>query len=137
MAELFELTQCKQDTKEFILENFVPVAESEDFVEISKELLCELLASNDLRASSELDVFTVALKWLGASPEKAEHARSVLSLVRYGLMNAEQVYIIREIGMLTYIVMLFEQLKIVVFSQILSTNKMLLFSLVGEVIVLI
>lgn len=61
MAELFELRNAQVDIKKFILENFVAVAQNENFVEISLDLLCELLKDDRLNAESELDVFKVGV----------------------------------------------------------------------------
>ena len=94
LAELYALADCKHDTKVFILENFIPVAKSEDFTEISCELLCELLASDLLRASSELDVFNVTLRWLEAVEGRKKEANRMLGLIRYGLMTAEQMSLV-------------------------------------------
>lgn len=90
MAELYDLAGCKRETKAFILENFIPVAQSDDFKDLSLEMFCDFLADDRLRALSELDVFRVALKWLKKHPEREAVAKSVLGSVRYGLMNAEQ-----------------------------------------------
>ena len=59
MAEMFELSTAQVDIKKFILENFVDVAQNENFLEISLDLLCELLVDDRLKADSELEVFKV------------------------------------------------------------------------------
>ena len=90
MAEMYGLADCKRETKNFILENFIPVTFNEDFKTVSCELFCEFLSDDRLKAQSELEVFKIALLWLENSSRQAELTKKVLGLVRYGLMNAEQ-----------------------------------------------
>jgi len=94
MAEMYGLSDCKRETKSFILDNFIPVARNDDFRSISCDLFCEFLSDDRLRAQSELDVFKIALSWLETSVSPTRQApetiRRVLGLVRYGLMSAEQ-----------------------------------------------
>jgi len=94
MAEMYGLSDCKRETKSFILDNFTPVARNDDFRGISCDLFCEFLSDDRLRSQSELDVFKIALSWLDNSVSQARQApdtvRKVLGLVRYGLMSAEQ-----------------------------------------------
>ncbi|ESN98498.1 hypothetical protein HELRODRAFT_84578 [Helobdella robusta] len=91
LAETYGLQECKRDTKAFILDNFVPVSKNEDFKQITAELLCELLADDRLRAPSEMDVFKVVCLWLEGPGMALSLYFQVLSLIRYGLMSAEQV----------------------------------------------
>lgn len=90
MAETYELKGCEHDIKEFILGNFVTVAQNEAFKEISPDLLIELLSNDKLQAESELDVFQVGLTWLLADSERLTTAKQVLEHVRYGLMTPEE-----------------------------------------------
>jgi BTB And C-terminal Kelch len=94
MAEMYGLTDCKRETKKFILENFVPVARYDDFKSISCDLFCEFLSDDRLRAQCEHEVFKIALSWLetstSSSRQSPETIHRVLGLVRYGLMSAEQ-----------------------------------------------
>jgi len=94
MAEMYGLSDCKRETKSFILDNFIPVARNDDFRSISCDLFCEFLSDDRLRSQSELDVFKIALSWLETSMSPTRQApetiRRVLGLVRYGLMSAEQ-----------------------------------------------
>lgn len=90
MAEMYGLSECKRETKNFILENFVPVAHNEDFKGISGELFCEFLSDDRLKAQSELEVFKIALTWLENSSRQSDLTKKILGLIRYGLMNAEQ-----------------------------------------------
>ena len=82
MAELYELSECKRETKNFILQNYVPVAQNEDFKNVSSDLFCEFLTDDKLRAQSELEVFKVALGWLESNPPDMELTKRVLSLLR-------------------------------------------------------
>ena len=91
MGDVYGLIECKREAKRYILENFIPVSENEDFRTISPELFCEFLSDDKLHAHSELDVFKVALKWLEGHDNKQDINKRVLCLIRYGLMNAEQV----------------------------------------------
>ena len=94
MAEMYGLSDCKRETKAFILDNFIPVARNDDFRSVSCDLFCEFLSDDRLRSQSELDVFKIALSWLETSVSPTRQApetiRRVLGLVRYGLMSAEQ-----------------------------------------------
>lgn len=94
MAEMYGLSECKRETKSFILENFIPVARNDDFRSISCDLFCEFLSDDRLCSQSELDVFKIALTWLETSNSSTRQSpdtvRRVLGLVRYGLMSAEQ-----------------------------------------------
>lgn len=107
MAEMYGLSDCKQETKNYILENFVPVAQNEDFKTISLELFYEFLSDDKLRAASELEVFKVALNWLESNSSNTDAGnpdlnKNVLSLIRYGLMDAEQMeFVIRSNLMLS------------------------------------
>ena len=101
LAELYELSACRSDTMHFILLHFVPVSLQPDFNTISRTLLCALLGDDRLRATSELDVFRAALRWLkreeggGGKEDGGDReavAARVLGLVRFGLVDADQMH---------------------------------------------
>ena len=94
MAELYDLMDCKQETKTFILQNFVPVAQNEDFKDLSLDMLCDFLADDHLHAQTELEVFQVAVKWITKHPDRQTVAKSVLELIRYGLIRPDQMDIV-------------------------------------------
>ncbi len=64
MAEMYQLAYCQRDIKEFILHNFVAVAQNESFLEIAFDLLCEFLSDDRLKAESELEVFQVCITFV-------------------------------------------------------------------------
>ena len=60
----YQCEEVKKGTRDFIHANFVPVAETEGFLNLSKEQLVEWISSDEIIVKGEEEVFEVLKKWI-------------------------------------------------------------------------
>jgi len=63
-AEGHNLVALRDFAISFIYNNFCAVAREEEYLELSKTLMCELISSEYLRVDSEYQVFCAAMAWI-------------------------------------------------------------------------
>ncbi|XP_077520037.1 kelch repeat and BTB domain-containing protein 12-like [Amblyomma americanum] len=74
-----------------ILGKFHLVAACPEFLALSAEQVCEILAADSIAARSETELFEVALKWLGAKwPMREQHVVELLRCIRFSGMPMEE-----------------------------------------------
>ena len=67
----YRCEELQKGAKDFILANFVAVAETEDFLDLSSKQVEEWISSDEIIVGGEEDVFQVAVRWM----ERNEHQR--------------------------------------------------------------
>ncbi|XP_070559808.1 kelch-like protein 31 [Ptychodera flava] len=76
----------------FVTENFLEVANLEEFLRYPPERLTRLLADDDLCVENEIQVFHVALQWIEANGEMGmRYAPAIMKQIRFGLMSPEEI----------------------------------------------
>ena len=90
VSELYTL-DCRREIMEFIVNNFEAVGRSAQFQYIPDNLLVEVLSSDLLVASTEMEVLRIALMWLERNQSRhRDLIREVLGQIRYGLMTGDE-----------------------------------------------
>ena len=98
LAVIFSFKQLITQTFSFIELFFLPVAETEGFLELDYETLFEILNSYDVHAS-EIEVVRAAYAWLSHDAQKREKCGyRLLSAARLYFMSDEEIrYIVCNI----------------------------------------
>ncbi|KAH3876702.1 uncharacterized protein LOC127869266 [Dreissena polymorpha] len=93
------LIRCKYSgplyTKAFhrVLRDFMSAVLLAEFMEIRVDNFCRLLASDDLMAPREYDVFQVGLRWIvHGAHERMQYTTRVMELVRFCHMSQSQLF---------------------------------------------
>ena len=97
--ELFE--KCL----EFIAWNCIEVIETDGFFNLSEEVLCKLLASDELHMPNEIDLYHAVVEWgqrrvdaeiaAGRTPRRmADVVKSPMAFVRLGLLSVKELNLI-------------------------------------------
>ena len=74
----------------YTLHNFQDVVESEEFLLLSTEELCEIISSDELNVITEEDVFVSVMKWVRFNiSERKDKLKEVLKHVRLPLLSAK------------------------------------------------
>ena len=89
-AEKYQCQELASDTKNFILANFIDVARTEAFLNLSSEKVKMWIASDDIDVRTEEDVFKVILTWVDR--DKSERKKNFAELFR----EVRLVYISRD-----------------------------------------
>lgn len=89
-ADTHACTELLRIADLFTLHNFQDVIDSEEFLLLPVEELCELLTSDELNVISEEDVFSSVMKWVRYNiSERRERLKEVLKYVRLPLLSAK------------------------------------------------
>ena len=90
VSELYTL-DCRREITEFIVNNFEAVGPSAQFQYIPDNLLVEVLSSDLLVASTEMEVLRIAMTWLERNQSRhRDLIREVLGQIRYELMTGKE-----------------------------------------------
>lgn len=91
IAERIGLKDIRREIYEFIMENFIEVSNTKQFLQYPADLLSSLLGSDDLNVDHEIQVFHPALKWIEHNQrDSAGIATMLLKQIRFGLMTPEE-----------------------------------------------
>ena len=89
-ADTHACTELLRVADLFTLHNFQDVIDSEEFLLLPVEQLCELISSDELNVISEEDVFTSVMKWVRFNiSERRDKLKQVLKYVRLPLLSAK------------------------------------------------
>ena len=84
-AVKYQCEELQKIARDFILKNFVAVAETEEFLNLSSEQVAEWISSDEITVKYEEEVFEVVMKWT----EKSENRKQSLpDLFRHNLRQA-------------------------------------------------
>lgn len=88
-ADTHACTELLRVADLFTLHNFQDVMDTEEFLLLPVEQLCEIISSDELNVISEEDVFTSVMKWVIFNiNERRENLKEVLKFVRLPLLSA-------------------------------------------------
>ncbi|CAN9511571.1 unnamed protein product [Ophioblennius macclurei] len=83
LAEGYGSAALLQSAKDFVMENFFELSQTQDFLEMQLNVLEPCLRSDDLEVPSEEAVVTSLLRWVRFNlPERRKHLQELLSLTR-------------------------------------------------------
>lgn len=90
LADKYYLGDLRFDIFKFIGKNFTHLAEKSKFLNLSQELFYQILVEDYYVEASESCIFQTVMKWLKhKAPSREEHMVSLLQLIRYPLMEPE------------------------------------------------
>ncbi|KAJ8393700.1 hypothetical protein AAFF_G00057530 [Aldrovandia affinis] len=88
IGDLFSCTELKQSAKRMVEHKFPAVYRQEAFLQLSHELLLDLLSSDNLNVEKEETVREAAMLWLEYNMEaRSQHLSSVLSQIRIDALS--------------------------------------------------
>ncbi|XP_065202236.1 actin-binding protein IPP [Planococcus citri] len=82
LADMHNFTNLAKSALEFIQNNFPLICQEEEFLELPKKYILELLSSEYLRVDSELQVFQSAIRWIH---HKVDERRSFVFEILYNI----------------------------------------------------
>lgn len=89
-ADLYSCTNLERFAFRYICENFLEVVKSDEFLELGKESLVDLLKCSSLQVYSEDEVFNAVELWIGYRYDQRKcYASEVLQHVRLPLISLE------------------------------------------------
>ncbi len=86
LFELYTFEEGQNAVRDFILENFVTVSTTPDFLDVSKEALCSYLCDENLKAPLELDLFKAVKAWLEHDKERMEYCYELMKKISLGFI---------------------------------------------------
>ncbi|KAL3876219.1 hypothetical protein ACJMK2_034089 [Sinanodonta woodiana] len=87
-AETHACTELQQQSKEFILNNFTSVSQSEEFLHVSAAKLIEFFSDDELCVDSEEQVFELSVKWLEHDKEnRKKDFAEIMGHIRLSLVS--------------------------------------------------
>ncbi|XP_023681009.1 kelch repeat and BTB domain-containing protein 2-like isoform X1 [Paramormyrops kingsleyae] len=88
IGDLFSCTELKQSAKRMVEHKFPAVYKQEAFLQLSHELLLDVLSSDNLNVEKEETVREAAMLWLEHDMEsRSQHLSSVLSQIRIDALS--------------------------------------------------
>ena len=90
LSDKYDL-DCTREITEFIGSNFEAVGRSDRFQYLPDKILVDVLSSDRLVASTEMEVLRIAMTWLERNQSRhPDLIREVLGQIRYGLMTGDE-----------------------------------------------
>ncbi|XP_052761397.1 kelch-like ECH-associated protein 1 [Mya arenaria] len=86
-ADVYMCAELERAARQFIYQNFLPVAHTEEFLQLSEEKIISLLRSDQLHVMSESQVFDAAYSWLTYDKSRTESACNILKHIKLGLLE--------------------------------------------------
>ncbi len=90
LADKFFLGDVRHDIFRFIGQNFMTLGQQSKFMDLSPDLFIQLLTEDYFIDATEYYIFQTAVKWSMHKPERAEYMTSLLQLIRYPLIDKDQ-----------------------------------------------
>ncbi|XP_072333529.1 kelch-like protein 24 isoform X2 [Scyliorhinus torazame] len=95
-ANLFSIQALSEKSKRFLLERFPDVIQHEEFLQLSKDDLCDQLTSDFLAVTKEETVFEAVMHWVYHDvPNRRRALKELLERVRIPLL--EQIYFVEKV----------------------------------------
>ncbi|XP_041055295.1 kelch-like protein 24 isoform X2 [Carcharodon carcharias] len=95
-ANLFSIQALSEKSKRFLLERFSDVIQHEEFLQLSKDDLCDQLSSDFLAVTKEETVFEAVMHWVRHDVPNRKHAlKELLERVRIPLLD--QIYFVEKV----------------------------------------
>merc|ERR1712240_777685 len=90
LCKLYNLKSFKKALCNFILQQHILNEVTSTFYKLSFEDLCEIFSCNELKISSELELFNAAVDWINYNnSERSKHIKTFLKLIRLPLLTNE------------------------------------------------
>ena len=92
-ASKYQWEQLMRGTRAYILSNFLSVAETDDFLDLSCEQVKEWISSDEIIVDAEENVFEVVLRWSERSESrKRENFRDLFRHIRFLHMSRDYLF---------------------------------------------
>lgn len=87
-AVQYDCENLRDTTTAYIRENFVPISNSVEFMQLDQKRLIELVSSDDTKVDCEEQVFESIMKWVKHDMEGRKHTfKELVSYVRFPLIS--------------------------------------------------
>ncbi|KAL9952455.1 hypothetical protein ACROYT_G039715 [Oculina patagonica] len=83
LAERYRCEDLQKKAKDFILANFVVVAETEEFFNLSSTQVEEWISSDEIVVEGEEEVFNVLIKWIARNESRNQSVSDLLRHIRF------------------------------------------------------
>ena len=92
-AQLHHCNNLLETSLEYILKHFTSIWKGDEFFQLPKEKIIELLSSNELNVSKEEEVFAGLMAWIAHDESKrGQDIFELLQTVRFGLLSARFIH---------------------------------------------
>ena len=92
LASLFNLTNLKKASYEYLERCFTIIVDDKNFIELEHTHVLRLLKSSELLITSEIEVYNAANRWLNHNiDERSKYAKNLLLKVRLTLLSDETI----------------------------------------------
>ncbi|XP_078351385.1 kelch-like protein 28 [Oculina patagonica] len=82
LAKRYRCEELQIKARDFILANFVAVAETEEFLNLSSAQVEEWISSDEIVVKGEEDVFEVVVKWIAGNERRNQSVSDLFRLIR-------------------------------------------------------
>ncbi len=89
LFEKFSMKKAEKAVNDYILENFVALFKSDDFLELPKETLCSYLQNENLGVSEEIEVFRIAKAWLEHDKERMQYCADIMKQISFAFIPTD------------------------------------------------
>ena len=86
-ADVYSCVELERAARQFVYQNFLSVAHTEEFLQLTEEKVISLLRSDQLHVMSEAQVFDAAYTWLTYDKSRTESACNILKHIKLGLLE--------------------------------------------------
>ena len=85
----YRCEELQKKARDFILANFVAVAETEDFLNLSSTQVEEWISSDEIIVEGEEEVFSVLIKWIGRNESRNQSVFDSFRHIRFIYINRD------------------------------------------------
>ncbi len=89
LFEKFSMLSGDDAVNEYIMEKFVALTKSEDFLELPKETLCLYLQHESLGVSEEIEAFRIAKAWLEHDKERLKYCYDIMKQISFAFIPTD------------------------------------------------
>ena len=89
LAVRYRCEELQKKAKDFILANFVAVAETEDFLNLSNTQVEEWISSDEIVLKGEEEVFEVVVKWIARNESRSQSVSDLFRHIRFIYINRD------------------------------------------------
>ena len=89
LAVRYRCEELQKKARDFILANFVAVAETEDFLNLSSTQVEEWISSDEIVVKEEEEVFSVLIKWIARNESRNQSVFDLFHHIRFIYINRD------------------------------------------------
>ncbi len=82
LLEKFNLVEGQEEANKYVLDNFMSLTKTQDFLTIEKDALCSYLDHKDFRISEEIEAFRAVRVWIEHDPQRLKHCEEIMQCIR-------------------------------------------------------